>query len=136
MTRGWRDFQNLALAVLALTSTLLLSPSLRAQDHVVSRADLHRAMRSATEVRQENQRKVEKFFTQERVRETLKSAKIDPARVQKAVPSLSDDELARLASQTDKVQNDMAGGALTNTQITYIIIAIATALIVTLIFVA
>ena len=136
MTRGWRDFQNLALAILALTSTVLLSPGLRAQDHVVSQADLHQAMRSAAQVRQENQRKVEKFFTQERVQETLKGAKIDPAKVRKAIPSLSDDELARLASQTDKVQNDMLGGALTNLQITYIIIAIATALIVTLIFVA
>jgi len=44
--------------------------------------------------------------------------------------------LARLASQTDKVQRDIAAGALTNTQITYIIIALATALLVTLIFVA
>ena len=136
MTCGWRDFQNLALASLTLTSTLLLSPSLRAQDHVVSRADLHQAMRSAAQVRQENQSKVEKFFAQERVQETLKSAKIDAARVQKAIPSLTDDELARLAAQTDKVQKDMTAGALNNTQITYIIIAIATALIVTLIFVA
>ena len=136
MTRGWRDSHTLITVTLTIACSLLLLPSLRAQDHVVSRSDLHQAMRSAAQIRQENQSKVEKFFAQERVQETLKSAKIDAARVQKAVPSLTDDELARLAAQTDKVQKDMTAGALNNTQITYIIIAIATALIVTLIFVA
>jgi len=135
MTRGWR-FPTLALLMLTLACTLLFSPSLQGQDHVVSQTDLHRAMQKAAQARQENQSKVEKFFNQKRVQQTLKSAKIDPAQVQKAVSSLNDDELARLASQTDKAQQDIAGGALNNTQITYIIIAIATALIVTLIFVA
>ena len=70
------------------------------------------------------------------VKKALKTTRIDPEKIQKAVPSLSDEELARLAAQTDKVQRDIAAGALNNTQITYIIIAIATALLVTLIFVA
>jgi len=79
---------------------------------------------------------VQEFFSEERVKKALKTTRMDPQKIQKAVPSLSDEELARLASQTDKVQRDVAAGALTNTQITYIIIALATALLVTLIFVA
>jgi len=49
---------------------------------------------------------------------------------------LSDEELARLAARTEKVRKDFAAGALTNQQITYIIIALATALIVVIIVVA
>ena len=41
-----------------------------------------------------------------------------------------DEELARLAARTDKVQRDMAAGALTNQQITYILIALGTAVLV------
>ena len=82
------------------------------------------------------QKGIQKFFGEEAVKKALKTTRIDPEKIQKAVPSLSDEELARLAAQTDKVQRDIAAGALNNTQITYIIIAIATALLVTLIFVA
>ena len=39
-------------------------------------------------------------------------------------------ELAKLAQQTRHVQNDFAAGVLTNQQITYILIALATAVIV------
>jgi len=48
----------------------------------------------------------------------------------------SPDVWARLAARTEKVRKDFAAGALTNQQITYIIIALATALIVVIIVVA
>lgn len=134
MTRGVRDSRTLALLMLNLAWMFLLSPVLRAQDHVVSPADLQQAARSAAQVRQQNLSKVENFFSREPAQKALKNTKIDPAKLQQAVSSLSDDELARLASQTDKVQKDISAGALTNLQITYIIIALATALIVILIF--
>ncbi len=53
--------------------------------------------------------------------------------VQQAIPTLSDQELAQLARQTDRIQNDFAAGALSNEQLTYIIIALATAVVVILI---
>lgn len=43
---------------------------------------------------------------------------------------LSDDELAGLASRIDSAQTDFAGGSLDNEHITYIIIALAAAVIV------
>jgi len=52
------------------------------------------------------------------------------------IEDLPDEELARLAARTEKVRKDFAAGALTNQQITYIIIALATALIVVIIVVA
>jgi len=135
MTRSLSDPRSLAHLALALIFTLLLPLALPAQDaHVVSPAELHQAVQSAAQTRQQNLAKVEKFFSQDAAQKALKTAKIDPSKVQKAAASLNDDELARLASQTDKVQKDISAGALTNLQITYIIIALATALIVILIF--
>ena len=61
----------------------------------------------------------------------MKSSKIE-----KAFPQLSDEELARLALQTDKIQNDLAAGALTNQQLTYMTIALATAVIILIIVAA
>ena len=135
MTRSLPDSRTLAHLALVLAFMLLLPLALPAQDgHVVSPAELHQALQSATQTRQQNLAKVDKFFSQDAAQKALKTAKIDPAKVQKAAASLNDDELARLASRTDKVQKDISAGVLTNLQITYIIIALATALIVILIF--
>ena len=59
--------------------------------------------------------------------ELCHKAGVDP---QRRARDLSDEELARLAARTDKVQRDMAAGALNNQQITYILIALGTAVLV------
>jgi hypothetical protein len=118
-------------ASLVCTLTLALQiPLLAAQNHVVSPAELQQATASVAHTRQQNITKVEKFFSSERAEKALKSAHLDPTQIKKAVPSLSDQELARLASRADKSQKDFAAGALTNQQITYILIALAAAVIV------
>jgi uncharacterized protein DUF6627 len=135
MTRSLPDSRTLAHLAFVLALTLLLPLALPAQDsHVVSPTELHQAVQSAAQTRQQNLTKVEEFFSRDAAQKALKTARIDPSKVQKAAASLNDDELARLASRTDKVQKDISAGVLTNLQITYIIIALATALIVILIF--
>ena len=110
----------------AFQSSLLAAP----QNHVVSPTELQQATASVAHTRQQNITKVEKFLSSEQASKALKSAHLDPVQVKKAVPSLNDQELARLASRADKAQKDFAAGALTNQQITYILIALATAVIV------
>jgi hypothetical protein len=118
-------------ASLVCTLTIALQiPLLAAQNHVVSPAELQQATASVAHTRQQNITKVEKFFSSGRAPKALKSAHLDPTQIKKAVPSLSDQELARLASRAEKAQKDFAAGALTNQQITYILIALATAVIV------
>jgi hypothetical protein len=136
MALSFRRRTGVPLVTFTLAALLAFCPRLRAQDHVVAPAELHQQIRNAAQLRQQNLAKLQKFFSEAPVKKVLKTARIDPEKVQKAVPSLSDEELARVASETDKIQRDIVAGALTNTQITYIIIALATALIVTLIFVA
>ncbi len=114
----------------ALLAVLLLPQTLPALEHVVSPADLRKDIRAAAEVRQQNRAKVEQFISSTPVQKALKGARIDSAKVQKAIPLLSDEELARLAAQSEKAQKDFAAGSLTNEQLTYIVIALATAVLV------
>jgi hypothetical protein len=43
---------------------------------------------------------------------------------------LNDEELSRLASQCRQVESDISAGSLSNQEITYILIALATAVII------
>jgi hypothetical protein len=123
---------------LLFTFGVLAAPTqnLLGEDHVVRSADLHKAIITVARARQTNLNKVQKFFSSEVAQTSFKKAKFDLAKVEKAVPFLSDAELARLASQTDSIQNDLAAGALTNEQLTYIIIALATAVVILIIVAA
>jgi biopolymer transport protein ExbB/TolQ len=110
--------------------------ALRAEDHLVCRSDLQQAVLAASSNRQNNIAKVQKFLAAEPVQKALASTGLKSSKIEKAIPQLSDEELARLARQTDKIQNDLAAGALTNEQLTYVIIALATAVLILIIVAA
>ena len=118
---------------LTLVTALLAPVNVVAEDHVVTAADLHRQALAATQARQANLDRVRNFFSSEPVTKILERVKIDPARVRKAVPLLTDQELARIAAQSRRVEAEFAAGALSNLHLTYIVIALATAVIVLLI---
>ena len=127
MSAGIRTILTVVMiAALGAAGTSILL----AQEHVVSAADLQSELSKSAATREANLAKVRNFLSSEPARKALKSAKIDQQKVEKAVPYLSDEELARLAARTDKVQRDMAAGALNNQQITYILIALGTAVLV------
>lgn len=124
-------YRILISSLVAAFMFVLQSPLKAAtRNHVVSPTELQQATASAAGTRQQNIVKVEKFFSSEQAQKSLKSAHLDPVQIKKAVPSLSNQELARLASRADKAQKDFAAGALTNEQITYILIALGAAVIV------
>jgi FKBP-type peptidyl-prolyl cis-trans isomerase (trigger factor) len=116
--------------LLLLPIMLIMSQIANAQGPVVSQDELKQALTDAAKTRKENLDQVRTFFSSDASREAFKTAHIDSERVQKAVSSLDDNELTKLADQTRHIQNDFAAGALTNQQITYILIALATAVIV------
>jgi len=101
-----------------------------ADEHAVSAADLHQALVDSAKTRQTNVETVQKFFSSKVVKKTLSRRMMNFSKVEKAVPLLSDEELRRLASQCRQVESDISGGALTNQEITYILIALATAVII------
>ncbi len=117
----------------ALIAVFAVPQDLLADDHVVTPSDLHRQAVAAAQSRQEKIQSVQKFFASDAAKKALKSARIDYAKVQNVVAQMSDQELAQLAAKTDAAQKDFAAGALTNQQLTYIIIALATAVLVIII---
>jgi hypothetical protein len=118
----------------SLVLTLILSPVIppraAAQAPVVSPSELDQAIATAARTRQQNRDDVRAFFSSKPVRDALKGGKVDYERVQKAVAALDADELARLAVRSRQIQSDLAAGSLTNQQLTYIVIALAAAVLV------
>jgi hypothetical protein len=123
----------LAAAVLPF---LLLPTDLRAEDRVVPLSELRRDLVSASESRRTNVKTVEKFLSSESAKAALKQAGMDRNQLLKAAATLSDDELARVAARASQAEQDFAAGALSNQELTYIVIALATAVIILVIVAA
>ncbi len=119
--------------VLTLVGLFAVPQDMLADEHVVSRTDLQQEAIKAARSRQEMIRNVQGFFRSDTAQKALKSAKIDSQKVQNVVAQMSTEELAELAAKTAAIQRDFSAGALTNQQLTYIIIALATAVLVIII---
>lgn len=117
-------------------SALLFAPSIRAERHVLPLADLHQKAVDQSQTRSANLKKLESLFEIEPARKALATSGIDAKELRNAASLLSDDELANLAARAEKTSNDFAAGALNNQQITYILIALATAVIILVIVAA
>ena len=124
--------------LLAIAFTSLAAPAQRflADDHAVSAADLHQVLVDSAKTRQTNVETVQKFFSSEVVKNALSKQIVTASKVEKAIPLLNDEELSRLASQCRQVESDISAGSFSNQEITYILIALATAVIILVIVVA
>jgi hypothetical protein len=129
-------FRPLVITLILFTLAVLPLISQTTSDHIVPAPDLHQAVRAAAQARQDHLTRLDKFFSSEPARKAFETVKLDPAKVSQALAFLNDDELARLAAQSEKIQHDVAAGALTNQQITYILIALGTAVIILVIVAA
>ncbi len=120
-----------AALILTATSGMAQPTSANPDDeHIVSREELHEMTADITVQRQENEEKVKAFFATEMATSVLDKMHLNGTRIDQALGKLSNDELERLAQQADEAKTKFAGGALNNQQITYILIALATAVIV------
>jgi hypothetical protein len=114
-----------AATALVLAVLFALPQGLLAETHVVSPSDLQEQLMEATRDRQNNLNTVRGFLSTATAEKAMKSASIDPQKVQNAVSSLSDEELANLAQRSTKAQADFAAGSLSNRDLIWIILAIA-----------
>ena len=118
------------LGICVLITLFIIQPSLQAQTHVVTPADLHKELLRTTQTRQQNLEKATKLFSSDAARKALKSARMDPERVTAAVSTLSDSELAQLASRADKLQQDFAAGQLSNRDLLLILVVLAVVILI------
>jgi hypothetical protein len=122
--------------VVVLSLIFVIPQTLSAQAQAVTAAELRDAVKQSAAVRERNLEQVRSFFGNPAVREALADAHIDSKRVEKAVSTLNSSELAQVAAQTSQIQNDFAAGALTTQELTYIVIALAAAVLVLIVVAA
>jgi len=129
--------QSLLLTAAALLSAAAIRlPAETAPDHIVAARALHQAVRNTAQERQGNLAKLDRFLSSEPARQALAALKLDRANVSSALSLLSDEELAELAARSANIERDIAAGALSNQQITYILIALGTAVLILVIVAA
>jgi hypothetical protein len=105
-----------------LTLLFAVPQNLIAQTHVVSPADLQKAAVAASQARQRNIETIRQFLSTPAAEKAMQSLHSNPEQVKQAVSSLSNEELANLASRANKAQADFAAGNLSDRDL--IIIAI------------
>jgi hypothetical protein len=118
---------------LALALGLAAAPSRVAaqdKDHVVSLDELKSDAAKPAQTRETNEAEVRHLLKTVAGQEALKSAKVDYAKVDKAISQLSDDDLATVAEKSRQADRDFAAGGLSQTLI--IVIALIVILIVVL----
>jgi hypothetical protein len=130
--RWARMAKSLAAGLFAASLLTVVPGVLKADAHLAPSSELHQSIVEAQQTRDANRKEVVDFFATPQVRKALKASNLDLRKVDTAVSFLSDDELAKLAVQSREMQRDLAAGALNNQQITYILIALVTAVIVIL----
>ena len=118
------------LAQCFLVVVFVLPSSLLAQSHVVSQTDIHKELINATQTRQKNLQKVERLFASDEGLKALESARMKPEQINAAVSTLSDAELARLASRADKLDEDLAAGRLSDRDLIFVILGIAALILI------
>ena len=116
-----------ALVTTALVTIFAIPQSLIAQssEHLVSPNELQKAAVDASQKRQQNLDTLNQFFSSEKAQRALESAHQNPEQVKKAIASLSDEELAQLASRANKAQTDFAAGKMDDHDWLIVLVCIA-----------
>jgi hypothetical protein len=124
----WQPIRTLMAGILVVL--FAFPPNLAAQAHVVSPADLQKEAMAAGQARQRNLQAMTEFLSSQRAQKALRSAHMDPTQVKTAVSTLSDQELAQLASRSSKAQADFAAGRIDDRDLLIILVAIAALILI------
>ena len=122
--------RTLIVGVLVTLTAIPSDVFAQASDHVVSPSDLQKATVDASRVREQNRASLNSAFSSEKAQNALKSAHMNSEQVKTAVASLSDAELAQLASKANKGQTDFAAGSMGERDLLIILVCIAALILV------
>jgi hypothetical protein len=95
------------------------------KEHAVPTQDLRKDIQKASDQRHENEAAIRELLSTEQGQKALKSAGADFQQVNKAVSQLSDEDAARLATQSRAVQKDIAAGNFSDRDLLIIVVVIA-----------
>ncbi len=123
----WRFVRAAAACCLMVTFSV---PRSWAAQQLVSSEELQKATLAVTQARRQNIDTIQQFLLSDTAQKALKTAHINPQQVKEAVPSLSDQELAQLASRASKTQADFAAGRMNDRDLLLILIGIAALILI------
>jgi hypothetical protein len=102
--------KTLVTCLIPLLALALLAQPLSASGNIVKAEDLRSAIAEASQSREANLAAVREVLESDPGREALAWVGADSAKVEERIALLSDEELSRLAAQSEKVRNDFAAG--------------------------
>ena len=102
-------------------------------EHIVTSKALQQNLESSSAARQKDVETLSRFMSTPTAEKAMRDAKIDPVQVQKAIPTLSDSELANLSARATDTQQKFSAGVLGSSTLTLIIVLIAVIIIVAII---
>ena len=104
------------------------------KDHVVSLDELKSDAAKPSATREANEAAVRHLLQGEAGQQALKQAKVDYAKVDKAISTLSDDDLATVAEKSRQADHDFAAGGLSQTLIIVIVLIVILIVVLALVF--
>jgi hypothetical protein len=105
--------RTLSITLPVLLSAVALTPSPAwADEHVVPLTELRDQARSASEDRAKNIADVERILSYPAAAQALQKSNVNQEQMRRAVATLSDDELARLADRARASEKDVQGGLI------------------------
>lgn len=102
-------------------------------DHLVSPQVLQQQVENASQARQQNIRTISNLLSTPVAERAMRDAHFDAVQVRTAIPTLSDQELANLATRAADAQQKIAAGGLGIGLTTLIIIALVIIIVVAIV---
>ena len=123
------------LALAAGTATPAAAQTQTAdQRHVVSLDELNSDAAQPAQSRHADESAIRNLLKTSEGAQALKQAKLDYARVDKAIDQLSDEDVAKLGSRAREAQADFAAGGLGSTLLIVVILIIVLAIVLAVVF--
>ena len=91
---------------------------------------MQKRMADTAAVRQKNIETITNFFSTPVAERAISDAHYNPEQVKKAIPTLSDGELADLAARSTQAQQEFAAGTLTKPELALIVVALVVLVVV------
>jgi hypothetical protein len=105
----------------AVTAGPMLAQS-QADQHVVSLGELNKDSAKPAETRRANEAEIRHLFATIDGQKALKTANVEYAKIDRAVSSMSDEDVARISSRAREIDRDFAGGNLSDHDLLLILI--------------
>jgi hypothetical protein len=102
----------------------------QAAAHVVSPSEMQQTMLASAQARQRSLETVRGFFSTPQAAKALQTAHVTPEQINHSVASLSDAELASMASRAQRAQADFAGGSLSSRDLILIILGMVALILI------